>query len=71
MAIAKPRVVVHQMSFRGPPAVMELPFAETLAAPKHGAIHHMDHAQSCVVIANRVRYLTERPAKPGKSSYFR
>jgi hypothetical protein len=71
MAVAKPRVVVHQMSFRGPPAVMELPFAETLAAPKLGAILHMDHVQSGVVIANRVRYLTEWPAKPGKSSYFR
>jgi hypothetical protein len=71
MAVAKPRVVVHQMSFRGPPAIMELPFAETLAAPKLGAILHMDHAQSCVVIANRVRYLTERPEKRAETSYFR
>jgi hypothetical protein len=43
-------MIVHQLSFRGPPAVMELPFAETLAAPKHGAIHHNDHAQSGVVV---------------------
>jgi hypothetical protein len=59
------------MSFRGPPAVMELPFAETLAAPKHGAIHHMDHAQSCVAIGRRVRYLTKSPEKSGKTHYFR
>jgi hypothetical protein len=70
MAVAKPRMVVHQMSFRGPRAVMELPFAETLAAPKLGAILHMDHAQSCVVIAKAVRYLTERPAKTGEKQLF-
>jgi hypothetical protein len=40
MAVAEPRMIVHQKSFRGLPAVMELPFAETLAAPMHGAIHH-------------------------------
>jgi hypothetical protein len=31
-------------------AVMELPFAETLAAPISGAIHQNDHAQSGVVV---------------------
>jgi hypothetical protein len=46
---------------------MELPFHETLAAPKLGAIHHKDHVQSCVVIARRVRYLTEAPAKTPKT----
>jgi len=43
MAVAKPRKIVHQKSFRGPPADMEFPFTETLPAPKDGAIHHMDH----------------------------
>jgi hypothetical protein len=47
---------------------MELPFAETLAATMLGAIHHMDHAQSCVVNAGRVRYLTKSPTKTLKIS---
>jgi hypothetical protein len=59
------------MSFRGPPAVMELPFAETLAAPKLGAILHMDHAQSGVVIGKRTGYFTQSPAKAGENGYFR
>jgi hypothetical protein len=49
MAVAEPRMIVHQKSFRGLPAVMELPFAETLAAPMHGAIHHNDHVLTGVV----------------------
>jgi hypothetical protein len=48
-------MIVHQKSFRGPPADMEFPFTETLSAPKDGAIHHMDHAQSGVVAAGAVR----------------
>src|SRR6185295_14221320 len=70
MAIAKPRMIVHQMSFRGPPAVMELPFAETLAAPISGAIHHNDHALSCVVVGGRVRYWVENPWEPRKNPAF-
>jgi hypothetical protein len=72
MAIAKPRVVVHQISFRRPiRAVMELPFAETLAAPISGAIHQNDHAQSGVVVPWQVGYLVEKPAKPFKTGHFR
>jgi hypothetical protein len=55
MAVAKPRVIAHPKSFRGPPANMECLFTETLAAPKEGAIHHIVHVQSGVVRPEPVR----------------
>jgi hypothetical protein len=64
-------MIVHQKSFRGPPANMEFPFTETLPAPKDGAIHHMDHAQSGVVAAGAVRYWVGSPPKSGKTGHFR
>jgi hypothetical protein len=57
-------MIVHQKSFRGPPADMEFPFTETLAASKDGAIHHKDHAQSGVVAAGAVRYLIGAVKRP-------
>jgi hypothetical protein len=71
MAVAEPRMIVHQKSFRGLPAVMELPFAETLAAPRHGAIHHYVHVQSGVVVGWWVSYLVKKPTKPLKMRHFR
>ncbi|TKW77526.1 MAG: hypothetical protein DI543_15245 [Bradyrhizobium icense] len=64
-------MIVHQKSFRGLSAVMELPFAETLAAPMHGAIHHNVHAQSGVVARWWVGYLVEKPVKRLKTRHFR
>jgi hypothetical protein len=63
-------MIVHQKSFRGLPAVVELSFGETLAAPRHGAIHHNVHAQSGVVVRRWVGYLVEKPAKPLKNAPF-
>jgi hypothetical protein len=50
---------------------MELPFAETLAAPISGAIHHNDHAQSCVVAPRPAGYLVKKLANPLKTGHFR
>jgi hypothetical protein len=49
---------------------MELPFAETLAAPISGAIHHNDHAQSGVVVLWKVGYLVEKPRKTAHNRPF-
>jgi hypothetical protein len=43
MAVAKPRVIAHQSLSAARRADMEFLFTETLAAPKDGAIHHIDH----------------------------
>jgi hypothetical protein len=64
-------MIVHQKSFRGPPADMEFPFTETLAAPKDGAIHHKVHAQSGVVAAPTLRYWVGSRKNPGKTGHFR
>jgi hypothetical protein len=49
---------------------MELPFAETLAAPIGGAIHHNDHAQSGVVVPGWVGYLVKKPRKAAQNQPF-
>src|SRR3990170_2765448 len=59
--------------FPRPPnrAVEELPFTETLAAPRgHATTHHKGYAQSGVVPRQAARYLSGNPRKRENSRTF-